>query len=302
LNPIAGKGNALKALPKINAALEAEGVSFELIQTKGPGDALNIAREHPLDDETVVVAAGGDGTCNEVANGLLLRQHDKPPLYGLLPIGRGNDFAYNSGVGEDLDKALEILVHAEPKPLDAGIVTGGYFPEGRYFVNGVGIGFDTKVGFEAAKYKIPSGFAYVVGAIICIVKYGRDPILQVDYTGADGESGSFRQNTALLSIMNGIRMGGVFRMAPNAKTDDGLLDFCTIRQLRSRRRLIWLVLQYTKGAQGGFEETTMGRALKYHITAPDGGIVAHCDGETVCTDGKELEMVCIPGALRIIKP
>jgi diacylglycerol kinase family enzyme len=91
---------------------------------------------------------------------------------GVLPIGRGNDFSSTPKIPNDILKALEILVNGNIRPLDAGFVKGGFFPEGRYFINGVGIGFDTKVGFDAAKMKhVRSGLAYALGAIINVVRY-----------------------------------------------------------------------------------------------------------------------------------
>ena len=93
LNPIAGKGKALKQLPKIERFLRESGRDFEIYLTKGPGDALETVLNLPLGAGDVVVAAGGDGTCNEVVNGLLRRPPaGAPPLFGILPIGRGNDF------------------------------------------------------------------------------------------------------------------------------------------------------------------------------------------------------------------
>jgi diacylglycerol kinase family enzyme len=95
-------------------------------------------------------------------------------------------------------------------------------------------------------------------------------------------------------------MGGIFYMGPNAILDDGVLDICTVRRPSSRRRLIKIVLRYPKGTQGECEETFMSRAVHFHLTALEGGMAAHCDGETICHEGKELEITCKPGALRLI--
>jgi diacylglycerol kinase family enzyme len=95
-------------------------------------------------------------------------------------------------------------------------------------------------------------------------------------------------------------MGGIFYMGPNALLDDGVLDICTIRRPPSRRRLIKIVLRYPKGTQAECEETFMSRAVHFHLTAIEGGMAAHCDGETICYEGKELEITCKPAALRLI--
>jgi YegS/Rv2252/BmrU family lipid kinase len=296
LNPIAGNGKAITYREKIREYLEKHGQNFEIIMTTRPGEALDIARGCPPGDP--VIAAGGDGTCNEVINGLLTRENPpaEPPVFGLLPIGRGNDFSCTAGIPEDPEQALDILIRKNTRPLDAGFVKGGFFPDGRYFVNGLGIGFDTKVGFEAAKMKhIHSSLSYALGAIITVAKYEPSPLVQIRY--GDRE---MTLSAAIVSIMNGRRMGGIFFMGPNALLDDGALDICTIRRPRSRFRLIQLILKYPKGAQGECEETFMDRAPGYHLRALEGGMAAHCDGETVCFEGKELDVICVPGALRLI--
>ncbi|MDR1238508.1 MAG: diacylglycerol kinase family lipid kinase [Treponema sp.] len=296
LNPVAGKGKAITHLQEIKTYLEKLQQNYEILLTSGPGHALELARNCPPGD--AVIAAGGDGTCNEVANGLLTRPgpQGEPPLFGILPIGRGNDFSYTAGVPPEPEKALDIISRKTCRPLDAGFVKGGFFPGGRYFVNGLGIGFDTKVGFEAAKMKkIHSSLSYALGALITVIKYEPSPVVQIRYDDKE-----MTLPAIIISIMNGRRMGGSFFMGPNALLDDGALDICTIRHTRSRRRLIQLVLKYPKGTQGECEETFMSRAVHFHLKALEGGMAAHCDGETVCFEGTELEVSCLPGALRLL--
>jgi YegS/Rv2252/BmrU family lipid kinase len=297
LNPIAGKGKAAKQYPAIERFLREKGKNFEILLTKGPGDALNMVRDLPLEADDAVVAAGGDGTCNEVANGLLLRKPvpGKPPILGILPVGRGNDFSSTPGIPEDLEKALDILTAGKLRPLDAGLVKGGFFPEGRYFVNGVGIGFDTKVGFTAAKLKIKSGISYAIGALVNIIRYDPSPVIKIRY-----DENEMTLPAAIVSVVNGRRMGGSFYMGPNALLDDGLFDICSVRRPPTRLKLIKIVLHYPKGTQTECEGVYSGRASQFHLTALAGGMAAHCDGETICYEGIELEISCIPGALRLI--
>jgi diacylglycerol kinase family enzyme len=100
--------------------------------------------------------------------------------------------------------------------------------------------------------------------------------------------------------MNGRRMGGSFFMGPNALLDDGALDICSIRRPKSRLRLTGILFKYLKGTQGECKEAFMDRAQGYHLEALEGGMAAHCDGETVCLEGTELDVTCVPGALRLI--
>jgi YegS/Rv2252/BmrU family lipid kinase len=298
LNPIAGKGRAAKAKPIISSFLEKQKAEYEIVLTGGVNHALEITQNRSLEAGEIVVAAGGDGTANEVANGLLRRKNESgaAPVMAVLPVGRGNDFSCNAGIGDNLESALEKLIAGKCCPLDAGIVRGGFFPEGRYFVNGLGIGFDCKVGFEAAKLKIKSSLAYAAGALITLAKYETPPVLEIEYDDKKAVIPA-----VLVSIMNGVRMGGTFLMGPQALIDDGFFDLCVVRDPRSRARLLKLILSYTKGGQRAFEETLMDRARRFHLKAISGGMAAHCDGETVCTEGTELTVECIPSALRLIR-
>ena len=303
LNPAAGKGKAAKQYPKIDRLLKESSREYEILQTKGHDDALEMARDLPIGKDDITVAAGGDGTCNEVINGLLLRaahasgssQGDAAPLFGILPIGRGNDFSATPKIPGDMDKAVPLLLDAEPRLIDAGFVKGGFFPEGRYFINGIGIGFDTKVGFEAAKLKIKSGIAYAVGAVILIARYEPSPVLNIKF-----DDNEVTLPAVLVSIVNGRRMGGSFYMGPKAILDDGLLDICYVHHQASRMKLIKILSHYTKGTQEQCEGVHFARGKNFHLTAIEGGMAVHTDGETVCENGKELTISCVPNALRLV--
>ncbi|MCL2232910.1 MAG: diacylglycerol kinase family lipid kinase [Treponema sp.] len=295
LNPIAGKGKAAKQHPKIERFMRSSGRDFEIIRTKGPGDALDIVRNLSLAENDVTVAAGGDGTCNELANALIARPAPAIPILGVLPVGRGNDFSSTAGIPGDLEKALHILLDGQPRPLDVGFVKGGFFPDGRYFVNGLGIGFDTKVVFTAAKMKIQNSLSYILGAAVNFARFEPSPVIRIRY----GED-EMTLPATIVSLMNGRRMGGIFFMGANALLDDGLLDICFMRHPPTRLKLFKLILHYIKGTQAGCDGIYTSRAARFYLEAIEGGMAAHCDGETVCYDGKNLEVSCIPGALRII--
>jgi len=297
LNPTAGKGKAGKLQNKIETILKASGRDFQIHTTKASGHAIDIVHSLPIKDDDITVAAGGDGTCNEVVNGLLTRRPRSAtaPLFGIIPIGRGNDFSSTPGIPEDVEKAVKIILEGKERPLDAGLVKGGFFPDGRYFVNGVGMGFDTKVGFEAAKMKIKSGLTYTVGALITLIKYEPSPVVHMKYDEKEVTLAS-----VIISIVNGRRMGGSFYMGPNALLDDGLFDICYVRHQEKRSQLLKIFSHYKKGTQAECPGVYTSKAANFHLKALEGGMAVHCDGETVCYEGKELEISCQPGALRLI--
>jgi diacylglycerol kinase family enzyme len=143
--------------------------------------------------------------------------------------------------------------------------------------------------------KIKSGISYAFGAIITIARYEPSPVIKINYDGNE-----VTLPAVLVSVVNGRRMGGSFFMGPNAIIDDGLLDICHVRHQSSRLKLLKILTHYTKGTQSQCDGVTLGRGLKFHLQALEGTMAAHCDGETICSEGKELEITCVPGALRLI--
>ncbi|MCK5817192.1 MAG: YegS/Rv2252/BmrU family lipid kinase [Candidatus Marinimicrobia bacterium] len=299
LNPTAGKGHAEKRIPEIKAFFFQHKLPYEIILTERPGHAIALAETYALMDDTTIIAAGGDGTCNEIINGLMhasAKRKDRIPAFGVLAIGRGNDFAFSANIPIGLGEDLIRIKDGKPIPMDVGEVIGGDYPNGRYFGNGLGIGFDTLVGLEAAKMNhVHGSAAYAVGAIKTLVKYPSAPDLDIKY----GEK-TVSISPALVSIMNGRRLGGTFFMAPKGKMDDGLFDICMTKQ-GTRRKLLGAMIAYTKGTQSEREDTITGKADKIIVEALSGTLAVHADGETICEAGKYLEIINHKHALSIIE-
>jgi len=300
LNPVAGKGRALTLEPEVEKALKRLGVDFSVSLTAGVMDAAYLAECAYEEGFDAVIAAGGDGTCNEVINGLMriVDRGETPPAFGVLPVGRGNDFSYGAGVPADFHEACTMIATLPPRPLDVGCIEGGFYPEGRYFGNGIGIGFDTMVGLEAAKLKHVHGFAaYVIGAVKTFLRFPPPPKIRLLFNDQEIQT---RANQ--ISILNGKRMGGTFFMAPDGMSDDGLLDLCMTSKALTRLEMAGLIIRYIKGTQAGHRAIMTERSAAFSITAQEGGVVCHADGETICTDGRHLDITLFPGALSIFAP
>jgi diacylglycerol kinase (ATP) len=306
LNPEAGKGNGIKTVPIIREFMESHTLTYRMHLTERPGHAIDIAAGLCLDPETAVIAAGGDGTCNEVVNGLMAgcksrqptadrEQAQSIPLFGVLPIGRGNDFSFGADLPQSLQESLELFLAPKVRPFDIGLTAGGDYPEGRYFVNGIGVGFDTIVGLEAAKMRHIHGAAgYALGALKTLIVYPPPPTLEISYN-----SKSVTENPVLVSIMNGRRMGGAFYMAPNSIQDDGLLNICMTRHGR-RGVLLKTMLHYTRGTQDTLSNTITDTTKAISLKCIKGGMAVHADGETICTSGKELTVSCVRHAILLL--
>jgi len=299
VNPVAGHGTAAGRLPELEAHLAEHRVAHETVLTQRPMHAAELAEKAARDGADAVVAAGGDGTGNEVVNGLMRARSSvrRLPALGLLCIGRGNDFAYGAGVPADLAEGCRVLADGYSRPIDVGLIVGGDYPQGRFFGNGIGIGFDTIVGLEAAKMKSLHGFlGYVLGALKTLFLYYRAPLLRIDHSGVP-----FEKRSIQISVMNGRRMGGTFFMAPEAINDDGLLDLCMAGAPR-RAQMIGLMLKYMKGTQASSPHIVTGRVRKLDVTALDGGLVIHADGETICTSGVRVQVECLARQLEVLCP
>ncbi len=297
LNPTCAMGKGIEALPSLQQAASSMGLDAEIVLTEYPGHAIELARLAAEQGCTIAAAAGGDGTLNEVLNGLMIAKdagHHSTAL-AVIPIGRGNDFAYGMRIPVGIDDSLQTLTENHRTRMDVGLVKGGFFPEGRFFGNGVGVGFDAVVGFEAAKMKHLHGLlSYLVVALKTIFLYYKAPQVNLVYNDQD-----LVLRTLMVSIMNGRRMGGSFHMAPASQNDDGMLDLCIAPEV-SRMRIFALIGHFMKGTQAEQPEILTGRSNQIIIRAVDGSLPAHADGETLCTEGELLEVTLLPGQLDLI--
>jgi YegS/Rv2252/BmrU family lipid kinase len=316
VNPVSGRGAGERSIPKIRQLMRQHRLDFDLTRTERPWHAVELAQQAVADGFDAVVAAGGDGTANEVLNGLMLTKQsavgpvEVPPVgkvsalavgqlplpvaLGVLCVGRGNDMAYGMGIPGGLEAGCAALARNYRRTVDVGCVRGGLYPEGRYFANGIGIGFDAVVGFVAAKMKLTGFMAYIVAALETMFLYYRAPRVRIAYNGR-----SIELSALMVSIMNGRRMGGGFMMAPQGQVDDALFDVCIARQV-SRPRILALIPKFMRGDQTGDPAIQMVRAQRLVITALEGVLPAHADGETLCTDARQLSLDLLPGQLEIL--
>ena len=299
VNPISGRGAGMLAADGLQTLAKNDGLDFNLVLTEEVGHAIRLAREAASAGSQLVVAVGGDGTANEVLNGVMQARQAGlgAPAMGVIGVGRGDDFAVGVGVPAGLEAGYQILTQGRRQPMDVGFVKGGLYPDGRYFGNGVGIGFDAVVGFEAAKLKKLHGFAnYLVAALRTMFLYYQAPLVRIEL-----DKDVVKLPALMVSIMNGKRMGGGFMMAPQSQIADGLFDLCIVGQV-SRMGILGLIPQFTKGTQAGHPKVSMRQSGRVVVVAEQGSLPAHADGETLCTEGKTLTLELLPGALEMISP
>jgi len=297
VNPISGRGFAGRSLPVLEAELKKYRLDYALVMTERPWHAADLAEQAAKDGYAAVVVASGDGTANEALNGLMrARQqgYDKTAM-GQIAVGTGNDFAYGMGIPGGIEVGCRILGEDYRRRMDVGLVKGGNYPEGRYFGNGVGIGFDAETGFVAAKIRRLRGLLlYLIAAIETVFIYYKAPTVQLVYDDQE-----ITQASLMISIMNGRRMGGGFFFAPQGDPGDGKFDLC-IAAAPGWLRIFGLIPYFMKGTQATQKEVKMGHARKVVATAVNGTLPVHCDGETVCYKGDKLTIELLPAQIEFI--
>jgi diacylglycerol kinase (ATP) len=296
-NPAAGSGAGGRAVSRVERLLAGYGLDFDLVRTQRPWHAAELAREAAGAGYDVVVAVGGDGTANEVLNGLMEARQagERPPALGLLGVGRGNDFAHGVGVPHDLERACRVLAEDQRRTIDVGRVAGGRYPQGRYFGNCVGVGFDAIGTIEVAKLPRLGGFlSFFIAVLKTMFLYYRAPLITVEYDGQ-----TLTQPSLMVSIMNGQRLGGGFIMAPDGEPDDGLFDLCIASEI-SRARMFTMIPHFLRGTQATQEPITTGQAARISVSAVEGSLPAHTDGEILCVDGQRLEIELLPRQIEVV--
>lgn len=297
LNPSAGSaGDVRHALDEVLAG--HDGVVVR--ETAGTGDAARIAREAVDEGFERVVAAGGDGTLNEVLNGIAPR-FDRVEL-GLVPLGTGNDLARTldipRGMPDDLHEAIELIVEGEARPLDLATVRteGG---EPHYFLNmsagGFSGGVDDKMEAEVKAAWGP--LSYVRGAFEALseLEIYRTRLVLEPGTGDEEE---IRLATVNVVIANARFVGGGVHVAPTAEPDDGLLDLVAI-QAAPVGRLSLLAPKILVGQHLDDELILHRRAKRFEIGS-EPPMAFNADGERIGDTPVTYEV--LPGAVRFVAP
>ncbi|WP_202920190.1 diacylglycerol/lipid kinase family protein [Urbifossiella limnaea] len=288
-NPAAGRGRAEALLKEFTAN---PGVHGELRPTTAPGHAEELARAAADEGFARVVAAGGDGTVHEVANGLI-RSGRRDVVFSTWPVGSANDYAYTLGLTAWWAKRAE-NPPMETLDVDVARVTAG--GRERYAVNAAGVGFNGMVTVESRKIRSLRGMPlYTLAFLKAMVRHFATPRMRVRFDDTE-----YSGPALALTLCLAQREGG-FPLMPAADLTDGKLDYMLATKLRR-----WHLLRYLPAMATGTLPTNhplirLGRAARVTVES-DAPLCAHADGELVCVpaDGvTELAVEVLPGRLRV---
>lgn len=232
INPIAGAGKAKSIIPIIEKKMKESSIKYEIVLTKEPKDAIKIAEEN-VDNFSIIIAVGGDGTVNEVAKGLI---NSRKGTLAIIPCGTGNDFSRTIGLPMDPIKAIDIIIKKNIRVVDIGKINGNNF------LNIASVGFDTEVVIHtnSIKKKVKSKTAYILGVLATLFDYKIRKInLVIDRV-------TFERNLVLLAVGNGNFYGGGLKILPMAEVDDGYFHVCLVKDI-SNFKILFLFPSIFKG-------------------------------------------------------
>jgi YegS/Rv2252/BmrU family lipid kinase len=273
-NPVAGAGKSKRIFPQVIKALEEKDIDFDVLTTKEPGDAERIAREAPRDEYRALVSLGGDGTLNEVINGILTSEKGLIP-FSVIPAGTGDGFVRGNHIFPHWSEAVEALEKQVSREIDVMRVTDedGFT---RWAVSSIGIGIDAYVAqrvleLQAKKFgKLGYAIEFVRGL------FSFDPFDM--HLVADGIHTDAEEVWICIS-MNSEELGGGLIFYPGASAYDGVLNFGYLSH-GSRLYLLRAVLHVFRGTHVGMPGIYMGEARTLSIH-PSWDVPMHLDGELV---------------------
>ena len=280
-NPVAGRGRGPAGAHRAVQRLKEAGWQVDLFVTRAPGEAGRMAAEC---DHDRVLVCGGDGTVGDVAAALA---HRATPL-GILPSGRGNDFAAVLGIPVDRDRAVDVFLSGVVRPVDLGRAND------RLFCTVAGIGFDAEVNrrVQGWPWRLLGRWSYTVGVVAYLPGF-RLPTMTVT-----GPFGRVERRGYLVAVSNGGRYGGGIRIAPDSSPDDGLLDVCLVGEV-SRLELLRLLPTAYAGGHVLHPAVTMYRGDEI-VVETDRPMPLVADGESL--GQTPVRFTVAPAALRVVAP
>ena len=264
-NPTSGKEAVKKELPLILETLEIAGYETSAHATIGENDAMEEARRAVEREYDLLIAAGGDGTINEVINGIA-EQSYRPKL-GIIPAGTTNDFARALNIPRDIKKALEIIVADETMDLDIGKVND------QYFINIAGGGRLTEL-----TYDVPIKLKTVLGQLAYYIK-GIEmlPSLKPARARIEYDGNVLDEDIMLFLISNSNSVGGFEKLAPDAKLDDGYFDMLILKKV-NLAEFIHIASLALRGAHLNNDNIIYAKSKRIKVT-PSEKMQLNIDGE-----------------------
>ena len=279
VNPAAGGGRLGQIWPTLAAALEHALGPLSVLRTTKPGEGRHLAERHLRNGAELVISAGGDGTTNEVVDGLL--GAGGGPHLGVISVGTGRDFIRTLGDSNDVRAAVNAIASGRRKVVDAGRVsylTDAGTTQTRHFLNvaSIGVSGPTARAVNAAKHGRPvhAKAAFYFHTIVELMRFRSQPVRVIFDSGE-----SIEVTTALVVAANGRYFGGGMMIAPEARIDDGLFDALVYRA-EGKLRMVLDFNKIYRGAHTTLPRVTIKRCRRFTVEPLGEPLILEADGES----------------------
>jgi len=292
VNSTAGGGRARAYLPRIQKTFESFQFRTQFVMTGSAAELESSVQKAILLGQRVLLAMGGDGTFQALANAAF----GADVVLGVLPLGGGNDFAAALGLPNDPVKAAEAVLGGQPRSVDLvrALTADG---QTRLYAGGGGVGLDA----EAARYAsggyrhLPGRLRYIASALRALGGYV--PLnVRIDFPG--NNLPAFEARAMLAAVLNSPTYGAGLRLAPDATIDDGTLHVVIIEEL-SKFGVLRLLPRLMGSGELRTSSVKRWRVARVRLTA-DRPCLFHGDGEILGPTPVEIEVV--PKAIRVLAP
>jgi len=294
INLTAGGGKPRPHLKTIFKYLKKNGFNFKVSYTSYHGEAVELAQKAADNGAELIVSVGGDGTVNEIVNGIMKSKND--PLLGIIPLGWANDFIKSTNIPPNIIEACKILIKGKTKNIDVGVINDQI-----YFANICGVGFDAEVAQLANQMKskhpnlrILSAFVYVFATVKKLLSPFSYHDVKIKFDGQEIHS-----NILCIAISNGKFYGGRFKITPEAILDDGLLEVCVIEEM-GRFKYLSSIPKVFKGTHTSIKGIYFYRAKEVLIQSSE-PVLAQVSGEVI-EGQKKFTITLLPKSLKLIVP
>ncbi len=298
VNPKAASGRARLLIPRIKAWLSSNSKGATLVETQARGHAEQLACEAKRQGHDRVIGVGGDGTFQELVNGLLRCPSHERLSAGLIPAGRGNDAARGLNLPNDPMQAMATAMGSQRRRIDV-IKAADVHGKTRYFAAAGGAGFDAQVAHTMAtqrRFWMRGEIGYMLATLNELRRF-RNCELTITLRTEAGEQ-VIQGHFLFAAFANGPFYGGGMQICPGARLDDGLLDVCMVGNLSRLAALKELPGIY-RAAHLKHPKVTMARVRSMRIEA-EPGIKVHLDGEPF--GELPIALSVKPGAIEIACP
>ena len=294
INLTAGGGKPRPHLKTIFKYLKENGFNFKVSYTSHHGEAIELAQKAADKGIDLIVSIGGDGTVNEIVNGIMKSKNN--PSLGIIPLGWANDFIKSTGIPSDIIEACKILIKGKIKKIDIGVINNQI-----YFANICGVGFDAEVAHLANQLKTRhpnwnslNAFVYVFATVKKLLSPFSCRNVKIKFDGQEIHS-----KILFIAVSNGKIYGGRFKITPEAILDDGLLEICLVEEM-GRFKYLSIIPKVFKGTHASIKGINFYRAKEVAIQFSE-PVLAQTSGEVI-EGQKNYIITLLPKSLKLIVP